>query len=151
MAIEALHATLVFLGATPRARVTDVWVAASRGAEGRVAPVLSAAGVEAVPRRRPRLLAVDLEDHAGNAASLQAAVVQRLAGASLHEPEPRAFWPHITFARVRGRAPVEPLALASEVSAIGTFTPSAMTLYRSEPSAKGARYSALERLRLPEA
>ena len=70
-----------------------------------------------------------------------------LAAARLYRPEKRPFWPHITFARVkrgeRRAPPVEAQGLPS-----APFDAAEVTLYRSHLSPRGARYEALERLRL---
>jgi 2'-5' RNA ligase len=143
---RALHVTLAFLGWTPAARVDDVWDAARAAAAGRVAPLLSAGGVVGVPRRRPRLFALDLADEGGHAAHLSRAVADGLAGAGLHEPEDRAFWPHVTLARVPRSARAAPLG--GPPATLEPFSATVLTLYRSDQSRSGARYTALKRLDL---
>ena len=143
---EALHVTLVFLGARPENAVAALWECAAGAAASCPSPVLIPTGVAPVPARRPRLFALDLSDEGGRAADLHRAVVGALAGAGLHEPEARPFWPHVTLARLRrgarprGWSPAEPWA--------HPFTSSALTLYESEPGRAGARYRVLERLEL---
>jgi 2'-5' RNA ligase len=93
--------TLVFLGWQPEKRVGEIASAAldglaSAAPEVRLLP-------EPVPvgrsRSRPNLFAVEAESPA--AVELQAEVEGRLVSAGLHKPEKRAFWPHLTVARVR--------------------------------------------------
>lgn len=149
VAPEALHLTLVFLGATPAERVPSIWAATEAGATGQRAAKLSPFGVKGVPRRRPRLFALDLEDEDGRAAKLQAAVAGALASGGLHAPDPRPFWTHVTLARVRrGRRP-RPLAIAPPPAPDPLCAP-ALALYRSDPSPTGPRYTALERLELAQ-
>ena len=143
---ESLHVTLVFLGRRPSELVADLWRISIGALTGLVAPRLAPAGLAAVPPRRPRLLALGLEDHGGEAAAVHAALGGALAGAGLHEPEKRAFWPHVTVARVRGRARVR--AVEAPRSPVGAFTAAVVTLYRSDLHPSGARYVALERLEL---
>ena len=94
-------------------------------------------GVVGVPRRRPRLFALELEDVGGRGAALQAAVA-----AALGEPVERPFWPHVTLLRVRkGRRPEAP----SPPGDLDPFAPTDLALYRSHTGPEGARYEALER------
>ena len=135
--------TLVFLGWTDAERVAAVWEAAGGAApEGRAPPLLAPAGLVGVPRRRPRLVALDLSDEGGRAAALQRAVADSLAAAALHEPERRPFWPHLTLARLRKGARWRPL---EGVLALEPFHATAITLYRSHLSQSGGRYEALHR------
>lgn len=144
---QGLHVTLAFLGPTAADRVERVWAAASAAARGQAAPLLTPGGVTGVPPRRPRLFALDLaDDDAGRARALSASVAGALADAGLHEPDERPFWPHVTLARVRRGAKAAPPAAAPP--ALEPFTACVVTLYRSDPSRRGARYTALERLEL---
>ena len=123
-----------------------MWTTASAAAARATAPVLMPLGVTGVPRRRPRLFALELKDERGRAAALQLAVADALGRAGLYAPEGRPFWPHVTIARVRrgkrASAPDAPPPSAEP------FAATSMTLYRSELSRRGARYSALRRLEL---
>lgn len=142
---RALHVTLAFLGWMAAERVHEVWEAVSGAAAGRAALLLRAGGVAGVPRR-PRLFALDLADEGGRAGALSAAVAAALADAGLHEPEDRPFWPHVTLARVRRGGRSAPPTGPPPV--LEPFSASVMTLYRSDPSRSGARYTALERVEL---
>lgn len=127
--------TLVFLGS--RESAEGIWEAASGAAEGIEPPLFAPLGVVAVPRRRPRLFALDLDDVGGRGAELHGAV-----SAALGEPVTRPFWPHVTLVRVRkGRRPEAPAIPAG----LDAFAPTALTLYRSRPGPQGSRYEALER------
>ncbi len=144
MPVAGLHMTLAFLGWTDPERVAAVWKAASAVlAEGPAPPRLAPAGLVPVPRRRPRLVALELSDDGGRAATLQRAIADALAAADLQEPERRPFWPHVTLARLRKGARWRAL---EDGLALGPFDAAAVTLYRSHLSPSGARYEALHHL-----
>ena len=48
--------------------------------------------------------ALELEDAEARAGRMRDGIASALAGAGLHEPEERPFWPHVTLARARGGA-----------------------------------------------
>ena len=125
-----LHVTLCFLGwrdeddVEPLARLT--------GACAAPVPALSLGALHWLPRRRPRVLAIDLRDEAGALVALQHHLGEALAAQAAYRPEKRPFRPHVTIARVRAGAhpsardraslpPPPPAAVAG----------SALTLYRS--------------------
>ena len=147
MAVEALHVTLVFLGYLPEKEIARTAATAFDAVRGIRPPLLCVREVRPVPPRGPRLFAFDLEDEGGRAGEVQAAASDALEAARLYRPEKRPFWPHITFARVkrdaRRPAPIEGADLPAE-----QFEAAEVTLYRSHLSPRGARYEALERLRL---
>ena len=87
VAPESLHLTLVFLGATPPDRAGAVWEVARGSVAGIPAPQLSPGAVVGVPRRRPRLLALELDDAEARAGRMRDRIASALAGAGLHEPE----------------------------------------------------------------
>jgi RNA 2',3'-cyclic 3'-phosphodiesterase len=143
---EALHVTLVFLGYRPEKEIPKIAATAFGALRGLPPARLRAGGVKAIPPRRPRLFALDLEDRAGTAAAVQAAASEALAAARFYKPEKRPFWPHVTFARVKRNARAEPLEASPPPA--GPFEAREVTLYRSLLSAQGARYEPLERMRL---
>jgi 2'-5' RNA ligase len=83
------------------------------------------------------LFALDLEDDGGACAELQAAIEAALAGAGLHEPESRAFWPHVTLARVRRGERVREV---SSGRPLGAFQAERVVLLRSTLRRDGAVY-----------
>jgi 2'-5' RNA ligase len=97
---EALHVTLCFLGSLPEAEIP----ALSAVVEERAAPAdgLALGAPLWLPRRRPRVLTVELEDRERQLGALQADVGARLVEGGWFAPEPRPFLPHVTVARVRG-------------------------------------------------
>jgi 2'-5' RNA ligase len=96
-----------------------------------------------VPARHPRLFAVDLEDEDGRAAAVAEAVDEALAEAGLFPRERRAFWAHVTVARVRRGA--RATAVGEDPPAGPAFRAAGLTLYRSRVGPSGSRYEALRR------
>jgi 2'-5' RNA ligase len=140
---ESLHVTLVFLGYRAERdieRIAEVSFGAGAG-EFELTPE----AVVPVPRSRPRLFALGLDDRGGGLVGWQDGLSRRLAGAGLYEPEQRPFWPHVTLARVkRGlKAPrgLELPELPDELRQ--PFTSSRVTLFRSTLKPSGAVYEAL--------
>jgi RNA 2',3'-cyclic 3'-phosphodiesterase len=144
LAADSLHVTLAFLG----------WRAATDA--GHIGRVALAAADEVgelevgpgawLPPRRPRVLAVDLDDPAGRLTGLQSRVENALAAEAGFEPEARPFRPHVTVARVRRgeRTRADPLPEPPQLR----FHPPALTLYRSRLSRSGAEYEPLARVEL---
>ncbi len=128
----SLHVTLVFLGSTEPAEVPRIWSAVPVSG---AAPVLSGGALVALPRRRPNVFALGLEDRDGRAGALQRAVA-----AALGHDERRPWLPHVTLARVRKGGRVA--HLATEAPALEPFTAPAISLLRSHP---GSRYEVVER------
>ena len=142
--LESLHVTLVFIGHRPEDELPEIAAAVRDAARGSAPAVLRAAAVVPVPRRgAPRLFALDLEDEGGHAAAVQAALSRALE--PWYEPEKRPFWPHVTLARVRKGTRPHPLHAEPPPE---EFVANEVTLYRSHLSPKGARYEAVERVRL---
>ncbi|MEX2194829.1 MAG: RNA 2',3'-cyclic phosphodiesterase [Thermoleophilaceae bacterium] len=140
----ALHVTLVFLGYRPEKEIEAIAEAAFEPLRGRGPLELRPAGVRALPPRRPRLFALDLEDAGGACAALQADAEGALAAARFHRPEKRKFWPHVTLARVKRDRRAGPLEAPGELP--GAFSAADVVLYRSLLSPRGARYEPLARL-----
>jgi RNA 2',3'-cyclic 3'-phosphodiesterase len=138
VALDALHVTLAFLGSRPESDVETI-AGVLRAEAGTPAPRLSTAATLLLPRGRPRVLAVALDDPDGTLAALQQRVSDGLASAGVYTPEKRRFRPHVTFARVR------PRAMPPRVGSIAplAFTADRLTLFQSQLHPKGARYTAL--------
>lgn len=137
---DSLHVTLAFLGWVQEDQVDRAAAALDPPPVGPLAlgrPVM-------LPLRRPRVMAVELEDPSGDCRRCQAAVAGSLAAAGIYEPERRPWLPHVTIGRTR--EPVRRAAVpAVEVPEL-RFTPPSVTLYRSRLSRAGARYSAVRRV-----
>jgi 2'-5' RNA ligase len=143
---DALHVTLAFLGSRPEGEIDAIGAAVEGAVAGLPAAPLRARSVAGVPRRRPRLFALDLEDAEGRAAAVQGAVAEALERQGFYEPEQRAFWPHVTVARVgRSERRAAPITLPPPAE---PFTASEVTLYRSHLGRGPARYEALRRVEL---
>lgn len=149
VAPEALHVTLCFLGWRELDEVERI----GERAVGAAGPVQGIALGEAtwLPRRAPRVLAVEIKDADAACAALQCTVADALVAGGFYEREARPFFPHVTVGRVRGgraarglgqRMPAPPPPLRFEGAAV--------TLYRSRPAARGATYEALARALLAQ-
>lgn len=153
---DALHITLVFLGyqaqkdAKAIARATFATDAEAPAVELQTEPV----GVP--PGKRPRLLALGASSV--ETVALQAGVEERLVEAGFHEPEKRAFWPHVTVARVKpeargGRKPAlittQPHPLPEHMFRF--FRPTRLVLFQSHLRRSGAEYEPMAELELPTA
>jgi RNA 2',3'-cyclic 3'-phosphodiesterase len=145
---ESLHVTLVFLGYQAERDVERIAEVSFAGGveEFRLAPQ----GVLPVPRGRPRLFALDLDDPGEAVVRWQGALSDRLEAARFYEPEKRPFWPHVTLGRVKRGARVRrDLALPELPEALREpFTASRVTLFRSTLKPSGAVYEPLA-TRLP--
>ena len=152
---ETLHLTLVFLGHRPAGDLATIEDAALEAVADLPRARLRAGEVVPVPRGRPRLLALDLLDPAGEAAEIASAVGRALEPAGLHQPERQAFWPHMTLARIRsagrraGRSAGDlglrtGLGLAEDEDLVFDR----VAIYRSQLSPAGARYEALAHVEL---
>jgi RNA 2',3'-cyclic 3'-phosphodiesterase len=141
---EMLHVTLCFLGWREEREAEAIGAAVTACATP--LPELRLGEGAWLPPRRPRVLAADLEDGAGAVAELQRRVSEALVAAAGYEPERRTYRPHVTVARVRGRARLRAFELDAPP---GTpFRGSALTLYRSSLRRDGALYSPLARVGL---
>lgn len=143
VAPQALHVTLVFLGWQAEPDSGRIAELAFDAAAGRTGPLLTSAGVRAVPPRRPRLFALSLDDEDERAALLHAAVSEALEKARLYRPEKRPFWAHVTLARVKRGQRAEPLPETPPPAE--PFHAAALTLYRSILRPQGALYEPLAR------
>jgi 2'-5' RNA ligase len=138
VAQESLHVTLAFLGERPDPgpaanAVTTVLQPPPE------APSLGVDGPLWLSPRRPHVLTVGLDDPSGGLARIHTAVLDALVREAGHEAEGRAFRPHVTVARVRGRLRPFELTAPPPVS----FHPPSVTLYRSVLGRGPARYEAI--------
>jgi RNA 2',3'-cyclic 3'-phosphodiesterase len=134
-----LHVTLSFLGW----RDAGVGEEVAAALAGVAAPArdLALGGARWLPPRRPRVLALEIDDRAGGLGRLRAAVA-----AAVEDEEPRPFLAHVTVARARGRERVRPEELPPP-RPVG-FDAAALTLYRSRPGPGGSVYEPLWRATL---
>ena len=145
IAASDLHATLCFLGWQATSEVDRIRDAC--GVLGACpAPALAIGEATWLPPRRPRVLAVELDDRSAALARAQAALSDVLEAGGWYRPEKRAYLAHVTVARLgRGtRAPRRSLPQPPELD----FRASRATLYRSRLLRSGARYEPLASVEL---
>src|SRR5207302_892374 len=97
-----LHATLCFLGWSSVGEIEQIGAACSEAVGERLPPALTFTGPLWLPRRRPRVLAVGLEDGSRALEEIQAALTAALTAGGWYEPERRPYLPHVTVARAAG-------------------------------------------------
>jgi RNA 2',3'-cyclic 3'-phosphodiesterase len=153
---EALHITLVFLGYQAEKDARAIARAAFATDAEAPAVELHTEPVGIPPGKRPRLIA--LRAHSEETVALQAGVEGRLVEAGFYEPEKRAFWPHLTVARVKPEAPKsrKPALIMTQPHPLPEhmfrfFRPTRLVLYRSHLRRTGAEYEPMAELELPTA
>lgn len=148
VATDALHVTLCFLGWRAVEEIEEIGAACEAVASSSP-PELSFGDAVWLPVRRPRVLAVEIEDPAGELAAAQAGLSKALAAGGWYAPEPRAFLAHVTVARVAkgGRARPRELPPAPALD----LESSSITLFRSRLGAGGAHYEPLRTVELGSA
>ena len=146
VAPERMHLTVAFIGDADEERAARVCRALAAGT-GVPAFELTIAGLGAFPRTgQPRVLWAGLTAGRDALLRLERAVVGRLAEAQI-APEPRAYNPHLTLARVREASGLRAHALFDGLGdePIGTTAVDAITLFDSRLSSKGPTYVPLQR------
>lgn len=138
---EALHATLCFLGWRSAREAEPIGAAVARSVEGTHAFELALGDALWLPARRPRVLAVAVEDPSGALRRMQGAISEKLSAGGWYKPEKRPYLAHVTVARVPARERVRATELPSPRRL--EFSPAAVTLYRSRLERSGARYEPL--------
>lgn len=142
---SSLHVTLVFLGYQAERDVGRI--AEASFADRPSGFDLRALEVVEVPKRRPRLYAVSLDDSSDVLTRWQAGLSERLRELGVYEPEKRPFWPHVTVARVKTRrepAPGPSPQLPEPLTR--PFRAERLTLYKSTLRPQGALYEPLAEL-----
>jgi 2'-5' RNA ligase len=159
----AMHVTLCFLGWRSEGEIKEIG-AACQTVSGEPAVLLSLHGPVWLPPKRPRVLAVQLDDAEGALARIQSELSRALQAGGWYVPETRPFFAHVTVARVSRGARVRPpelapaplLAPAPELAPAPLLAPapelhfdgSTVVLFRSRLGPAGARYEPLERVEL---
>lgn len=153
--VENLHVTLAFLGFRPEKEVEKI--AAVVGESVGAAPLVELLDPVAKPSL-PRARVFALPAVSPGAELLQAGLEERLVESGFYKPEKRAFWPHVTIARVRseGRGSRRPAPVLRPPRKLPAHLREAflgvrLTLYRSELKPSGARYAPLAQVELPGA
>ncbi|HEX8075029.1 MAG TPA: RNA 2',3'-cyclic phosphodiesterase [Thermoleophilaceae bacterium] len=147
-AAATLHLTLAFLGYRPEKEIPAIARAAFEAIGGAGPALLVPEEVVGVPPRGPRLFALDLADDGGRAGRVQEAASRALADRGFYTPEKRAWWPHVTLARVKRGRRAEPLRDPPERALPPDIRAPLVTLYRSILRPQGALYEPLERIEL---
>ena len=153
---EALHMTLVFLGYQNEKDVKAIAKAAFNVDVPAPAVELVREPLGVPKGKRPRLIA--LAANSEETVGLQKQVEERLVEGGYYEPEKRAFWPHLTVARVKPEAPrsrkpalirTQPHPLPEHMFRF--FRPTRLVLFKSHLRRTGAEYEAMAELELPTA
>jgi RNA 2',3'-cyclic 3'-phosphodiesterase len=139
-----LHVTLCFLGWREEGEAEAIGAAVAACAAP--VPDLAVGDAAWLPPRRPRVLAVDLEDGSGALAELQRRVSDAMVATAGYAPERRGYRPHVTVVRVRGGTRLRAFELDAPASV--SFQGAALTLYSSALRRDGALYSPLARVGL---
>ena len=149
VAPDRIHLTVRFIGESDEASAGRI--RAALAPEVPVAPFdLTVAGFGAFPRTgQPRVLWAGLTEGREALLQLERVVASRLAAAGVG-PEPRAYNPHLTLARVREASGLRaaPLLKGLPEGPIGTTRVEAFTLFDSRLSSKGPTYVPLQRTAL---
>lgn len=134
--------TLCFLGERPDEEAPAIGAAVAASA----APVRGLRLGEPAWLGRGSALSVDLEDPTGECTALQARLSAALVALGVFSPEARAFRPHVTVARVpRGVRVARSLPPGPDGP---PFDGTALTLFQSRLSPRGASYAPLTRVTL---
>jgi 2'-5' RNA ligase len=142
----ALHATLCFLGWRERSEIEQIGAACATALEFASAGRVSLGTALWLPRRRPRVLAVGIEDPSGALAAVQADLAGALSAGAWYVPETRPFLGHVTVARA-GRGVLIRGGGLPEAPSV-TFTATRVTLFRSRLERAAARYEPLRAIEI---
>lgn len=142
---EGLHITLKFIGEVEAARVESLSRAAAAAVEGFKPFRLSIEESGTFPPRgSSRVLWLGVKDESGQLARLQRRLEQECSSAGF-PPEPRAFKPHLTVARLRTPKDAQALSEAHRHTQFGPYNleVSELLVIRSELGPGGSRYTPL--------
>jgi 2'-5' RNA ligase len=142
----ALHVTLCFLGWRFAQEIEAIGAACAAAVSGWGPLELSLGDPVWLPERRPRVLAVRIEDSAAGLAELQASLSRELTDGGWYAPESRPFLGHVTVARIPRGIRVRAVKLPGLPSV--RFSADEVTLYRSRLAPSGARYERQRTLEL---
>jgi 2'-5' RNA ligase len=156
---QGLHMVLTFLGHRPQREVIRYLEAIRELCASAPAPLIELGDVVAKgpTSELPRVFALPARSPEAEVLQIGLRSVFTNQGLIVHEPRQRAFWPHVTVARVRtadhkSRRPEAVRDLPDHpipASVRGPFEGQSVGLYRSEMRPSGARYSLLGKADLP--
>jgi len=149
-----IHLTLKFLGNVNVDRTSQITEAMAEAAQG-VSPFrLEIKGLGVFPNpRRVQVIWVGVSGEVDKLLQLQKGIESSLARLGF-APEPRAFTPHLTLARVRDRAAPDErqklgqLIAGTKFEAVYAFPVEAIRLMRSQLTREGAIYSQISSVEL---
>ena len=150
---EGLHVTLCFLGSTAVGEVDSISDCCRAACAGHGPVHTKVGGLLALPRRRPRAIAVRVSDEGhgqrNELTELQSSLAGALARGGWYRPEARPFLAHVTVARVRSGARLDARALEERANPLPTtFTADVVTLFESRTRPGGAVYQPRARIEL---
>ncbi len=148
--VDGLHVTLCFLGSIADGEVEAIGASCRVACAGHHPLRLSPGGLLALPRRRPRAVAVRIVDEDdGPLQELQRALAGVLAARGWYRPESRPFLAHVTVARVRSGTRLDGRALPERTNRLpATFTAKVVTVFESRTQPGGAVYQPRARIEL---
>jgi 2'-5' RNA ligase len=139
---DKLHLTLRFFADIDDERARTIAAALPKLAE-RSAPRLDVEGLHAFPSpARGRVIVIAIADAEGTISALASSIEEHVAALEIDEEE-RAFRPHITIARLKHERDVRAWIANAPIPESGVA--SALTFYRSELGAAGARHTPIVR------
>jgi 2'-5' RNA ligase len=133
-----LHVTLCFLGWRLAHEIEEIGAACAAAIASWGPLQLSVGDPVWLPDRRPRVLAVRIDDPADALTELQAALSSELVTGGWYTSESRPFMGHVTVARVPRGTRARAVNLPGPPPA--RFLADRVTLYRSRLAPSGARY-----------
>ena len=147
---ENIHLTVKFFGNVAQHRIARISDAATRVVKqfGRFEIQIGNTG--AFPKAsQPRVLWIGIADQTGELSRLQQ-LFEKECAAEGFEKETRDFSPHLTIARLRRPEGAKALAETNQKLAFESINVQVneLVVFRSEPSSKGSRYTALARHRI---
>ena len=147
-----LHVTVKFLGDTEETLIPEIAELLRSAAADVDEFLVGLRGLGAFPSaRRPSVVWVGMEeaDPLGNIAKRLQPPLKNMG----FPREQRKFEPHLTIARVRGRAPEELKNYIAQNASTdyGTELLTSIALYKSELHSTGAQYTALEKIHFGQA
>ena len=145
--VDNIHLTIKFFGNLTPEQVRNASEATARAVSHFCRFKVRIEGAGSFPERGPaRVLWIGIEDQSGGLARLQSQLEKECETYGFAR-EDRPFHPHLTVARLRG--PRGARALADKHRQLnfkpGDIEVSAVTLFRSELSSKGSRYTVIAR------
>ena len=147
---DRMHLTLKFLGEVPADIVPAVTEALTHASQGTGPFHVEVEGLGFFPdARRPRVFWAGLKDSEGELEILQRRIEIALCTLGF-ERESRPFRPHLTLARIKGRADAVNAADADPHVAFGRQRVSEIVLFKSDLRPQGPLYTPLSAVALKE-